>query len=502
MSLLTLRAGARRRLGRLVPAILLLTLVVACGGGREGTTGSPPPLGASPPASVSVGAITGFGSVHLNGRQFETTSAAITIDGQSATQADLRVGEVIEVRGHHDDASNHDIADAIEMRGNVEGPVSAIDPVAGTLGVLGQTVLVTADTSFDDDISPASLAGLAVGDIVEVSGLPAASGAIEATRIEKKAAGASFHVIGTASATDSVAKTLKINALTVDFTTATLVDFPAAGPADGDLIEATGSTLTTTGTLTATRLELRTGKGLKGDVDGAGEIEGLITRFASATDFDVGGRPVSTSATTTFDGGSAADLALDLKVEAEGTVDAAGVLVATRIRIEHAATQRILAEVDAVDATGGTVTLLGIQVSVGAMTRFEDHGPGHVSTFSLADVHTGDWLEVRGSETPAGSHHLAATRLERRTQQPAVRLAGPVGSAAPPNLAILGVTVATTATTQFRDATGATVTAVAFFAAGPVGQVVGVTGSWDGTTLTATEAAFGEADDDGGGGED
>ena len=36
---------------------------------------------------------------------------------------------------------------------------------------MGQTVLATLDTVFGDDITPASIDGLAIGDVVEVSGV-------------------------------------------------------------------------------------------------------------------------------------------------------------------------------------------------------------------------------------------------------------------------------------------------------------------------------------------
>ena len=492
----TAGSGFARRGWRSLPVVLLTALVVACGGGYGGNGNYPAPAATSGAATVAVGSITGFGSVHLNGKKFETTSAAIRIDGQAATQADLHVGDVVEVKGHHDSMSGKDVADDIEMHSNVQGPVSAVDATTMQLVVLGQTVSVSSATTFGDGISPASLAGLAVGDIVRVSGMVSADGSIQATRIERKPAGAPFHVIGTAAATDATGKTLKINALTVDFSAATLVDFPASGPADGNLVDAAGTALDASGALKATRLELRTGKELRPDADGEAEVEGLITRFASATDFDVAGRAVSTTATTTFEGGVATDLALNVRVEVEGTADSAGVLAATKVRIERAANIRLVAQADAVDAAGGTVTVLGVKVSVTAMTHLEDRSASHVDTFGVTDIHTGDWLEIRGGESPAGSNAVVASRLERRDAQSAVLLAGPVKSATQPALTILSVPVATTTATRFFDATGAASTVDAFFT-GIVGKVAVIMGAWDGTTLTAATAALGEAEAEG-----
>jgi hypothetical protein len=457
-----------------------------------GGTSTPPPPG---PSMAAAGPITGFGTVHLNGLVFDTSGAAITIDGQSATQDDLRAGEYIQVRGHHDDTQNQDFADQIDFRGNVIGPVTAIDATAQTLIVLGQSVRVTEDTSFDDDISPASLAGITVGAFVEVSGMPLADGSIRATRIESKVAGtAPLQVIGTAASTDSTTKTLKINALVVDYSAATLVDFPATGPKAGDVVEALGSTLSSAGALNATRLELRSGKDVVPDGNGRADLDGMISRFVSATDFDVAGRKVSTSSSTIFDGGTAADLALNVSVEIAGTVDSSGTIQAARVEIRRPVDARLTGPVDSVDAAHGTVVVLGIQIAVDLMTRYEDHGSGRVNTFNLTYVHTGDWLEVRGEATTASGTSLEATRVDRVQPRSEVQLMGVVASASTPNFKVLATTVATTHNTNFNHGLNVR----DFFANDPVGETVSIRGTWDGSILTADDVNTGDdnGDDD------
>lgn len=486
----SLNSRAVRKGWRILPGLAVSVAIVACGGGYSGNGNSSAASTAST-ATVAVGTITGFGSVHLNGLKFETTSAAINIDGKAGIQSDLHAGDVIEVKAHHDAASGKDVADQIEFRGNIQGPVSALDATAQTLVVLGQTVTVSADTSFDDRITPASLTGVKVGDLLEVSGMPAADGTLHATRLEREPAGAGLQVIGTAASTDATAKTLKINALIVNYSAATLVDFPSTGPKDGDLVEANGASLDSAGVLQATRLELRTGKGLKADADGHMEIEGLITRFASATDFDVAGRPVTTSSSTTFEGGASGDLGLNVRVEAEGSINASGVLSAIKVQVGHPAEDRIAGQVDSVDASAGTVVILGIHISVDAMTRFEDHSSQNIETFSLTDVHSGDWLEIRGTPSSGSSNSVAAMRVDRLQPQSVVRLTGAIMSAAQPNFTILSTTIATTSATQFSNGLNATT----FFAT-PTGKIVSVKGSWNGTVLTSAQVQVGEADED------
>jgi hypothetical protein len=473
--------------GRLMPA----------GNAAPPISGNTMPTGSgtmSPgPASMAMGMITSFGSVILNGIEYQTTGTSIKVDGQNASQGDLRVGYYVRVTGHHDDGANLDIADQIDFRGDVEGPVSAIDPVAMTLVVLGQTIVLSSETSFDDNITPAGLAGIKVGDLLEVSGMRAPDGTIHATRIEAQSTSAGLQVVGVATSVDATAKTLVINALTVDFSAAALVDFPGSGPKEGDLVEASGTTLTSKGILEASSLELLTDASATPTTPVNMRVEGLINQFTSATDFEVAGQPVSTSATTSFDGGQVSDLALNMSVEVEGSVNSDGVLLASKVEIRRDADFRLLAQVDAVNYQTGSVELLGIQVSVNYLTRFEDHGPQKLGTFKLTDIQVGDWLEVRGVASSSSSGSVTAVRIDRRQTQSAVQLMGPVDSAESPGVTILTAHVTTNYSTQFQNG----FTAATFFATQLVGKIADVTGSWDGTTLTTAQVGLGD-DDDGG----
>jgi Domain of unknown function (DUF5666) len=490
--------GARARAAfdsiLLAPLMVLALVLAGCGGGGYGGMNSPPKAVAAVKASVSVGTIsrfsaTGFG---LNGMQFQATTATVMVDGKSASLGDLHVGDMVEVKGHHDDGTDQDVADEVDFHPNVQGPVSAINTAGQSLTVLGQTVVVSANTSFDDDISPASLMGVQVGDILEVSGMAAADGSIQATRIERKPPGSAFEVSGSASATDATAKTLDINALVIDFSGATLNGFAGGGPQDGQLVAAAGTVLEQNGALQATQLQLLTGQDMHEDQEDQAEVEGLITRFVSASDFDVAGKPVSTSSSTEFDGGTAADLALNLQVEAEGTVDSNGVIEAGKVRIGHPADVRLTAQVMTIDAGTGALTVLGTTVSVDTNTRFEDHSSANMQIFGLADIQVGDWLEIRGVAAGMSHTSVAAMRIDREQPQSEVRLMGPVVSAAQPNFTILATAVTTNSQTQFSG-----LDPTSFFGTAS-GKTVSVQGSWDGTTLTAATVQLGDDHDDDG----
>jgi hypothetical protein len=420
-------------------------LVSACGGGGGSeqvagidARGNPVAVGV-----VSKGTITGFGSVILNGVTYNTNSATFTIDGEAGTQSDLAVGDVVVLRGTVNDDGTSPTATSISFDDAVEGPVEAIDLAASTLTVLGQLVHVDADTSFDDNISPASLDGLAVDDIVEVSGFFRADGSIGATRIEAKLAGGVFEVTGRVAGL--FGSTFQINDLTVDFSGAQLDDFPGGSPENGQLVEVKGSSFGGGGEFQATRVEYKDND-LNADDGDRMEIEGFITRFVSATDFDVEGVPVTTTGSTIFENGTSADLAINRKVEVEGSVDASGRITATKVELKLSNFIRIEGIVEA--STASSVTIFGIVINSDAITRLEDKSDIDLETFTMSDINVGDYLVTRGYEDASG---VVAARIEREDFDGKVAIRAFVDSVNDPNFTIRGVSIETNGATVFRD---------------------------------------------------
>jgi hypothetical protein len=461
-------------------------VVVACGGGGSGTVAGIDGGGALPPVATTIasqGTITGFGSIIVNGVRYETSGSSFTVDGSPGSESDLAVGQVVFVTGTINDDGVTGVAETVIYEDLVEGPVDAVDPIAETLIVLGQNVVTNADTVYESTISPSSLAGLSPGDVVEVSGYLNSAGEIVATYIELEDGLGDFEVTGIAQNVDTGARTLELGGLVVDYSgVVVLDDFPNGEPESGQLVEAKGSAVGGSGQLLATELEFR---GNDFDFDDADdvEIEGLITRFVSATDFDVNGLAVTTTASTQYDNGSAADLALDRKVEVDGSLNASGVLVAEEIDFRLEGTIRAGAVVEDVQAS--RLTLLGLDILVDAATEFEDDSSLDLDRFDLGDVSAGDYVEVRGYEdSDTGS--LIATRLEREDDPGTVFLRGFVEAVDQPQFTILGVTIATTAATDFEDANEIELTPAAFFGQA-LGSLVEAEGVLDNGVIVAEE---------------
>lgn len=464
----------------LVSMLTAALAIAGCGGGSETVAGIDARGNLPPTAVAAQGAITGFGSVIVNGVTYDTSSASFTIDGTVGAQSDLAVGDVVVLLGTVESDGTSPTALSVTFDDAVQGPITAIDPVAQTLTVLGQTVRIDAETSFDDGISPRNLDGLSVDDVVEVSGFFLADGSISATRIEPKPAGDELELTGIVN--NQVGTTFEINGFVVDFGSAMLQDFPGGTPEDGQRVEAKGDGLGGLGQLIATRVQF---KGSDFGDDGVHvELEGFVTRFASLTDFDVEGVPVTTNAQTIYENGTSIDVALNRKLEVEGEINAAGLLVATKVEIKASGFIRVDALVEDVQAS--QITVLGIVFGINASTRFEDKSAADLEIFNLSHVVVGDFVEIRGFDGTGG---LVATRLEREDFDGEVALRGFIDSVNEPQFTILGVTSTTDGLTEYSNLSGMPILAGEFFAQAN-GRLVEVTGTLNGGSIDAGQVEF------------
>jgi Domain of unknown function (DUF5666) len=462
-------------------AAMIAAFTVACGG--SGSSNISSPTGMS--AVMATGTITGFGSIFVNGTEFQTTNTTIRKNGQTVGQSQLAVGEVARIKGQKNDAGGQGTAEEVDVDEAVVGPISAIDTTKNVVTVLAQMVKINAGTSFSKDIQPADITGVKVGDTIRVDGLTDSSGAIVATRIELGSSSSPLQVVGAVTNLNSMSHTFTINALNVDYSSANLTGFSSGAPSNGDVVEVQGMSFNaTTTTLTAQQVARE-----MSDQEEAGgddmEREGLITRFASATDFDVAGKPVTTTGSTVYRNGTAADLALNLKVEVEGMLNSSNVLVASVVSFEHNGAIELQAQASAVNASAGTVTLLGVQVTVNSMTRLEDDSSSQVQSFSLGNVSVGDTIQVRGYQTSAGSNMVVATHLERVAPTTTVIVLGPFAAATSPDFTVLGITIdASSATISGNQDTALT---LAQFLAQAVGHGVKVEGTLSSAVVTASK---------------
>jgi hypothetical protein len=460
----------KRKFTTLVAAAVLL--LASCGGPTQlaGIQGSG--------SGVASGPITGFGSIFVNGVEYVTSNAQIRIDDQPGAESQLLVGEVVTVTGSVNADGKTGTATQVTFSGDVAGPITLIDTAGGTFVVLGQTVRVSGSTLFDDTILPPSITSLKVGNIVEVSGFPNSAAEIVASRIQLEAGGSALEVKGIVQSLDMTAHSFHVNTLTVDYSAIT----PMGSLANGATVKVSGTMLNAAGALVATRVDVLPGFG--GTANEPGEIEGLITTFTSNSDFVISGQHVTTNANTQFTL-NGVTLAVNVRIDVDGSFDASGVLVAKTVQATPDSASLVRGLVDNVNAASNTLTVLGVTITTSGDTEFEDKSSQQMRLFKLSDLHMNDYVEVRGA--PAQSGGLNAGILVRDVPENHSYLQGTASNVVSPNLTVLGFMVATSLATQFSGPDGGPLSAAAFFSQAP-GKTVKVRGTLFSGVFTADQA--------------
>ncbi|MCG3774043.1 MAG: hypothetical protein JW395_0860 [Nitrospira sp.] len=472
----------------LLGAVGLVGLLSGCGSGGGGAT-----TGTASGSSAASGTITGFGSVIVNGKKFETNGASVMVDGQpvlsctvnSVEQCGLKEGMTVKVSGTFSGSSHR--ASTITQEDTLEGPIQAKDPAKSTLTILGQTVVVEEDTTkFDDTVPATTFASLVVGNVVEVSGFVKSDGTIVASFIEQKArvgvCSPVCEVKGTIKGHDVVLATFQIGGLTVTYDNNTIIgDMPVLSGSnwDGFFVEVKGANFSVNAgvpTLVATKVEPEN-EGVGNDMDEF-EVEGFVaqagTPKGNIIEFKIGTTPVKTTASTEFRGGTVDEIVDGAKMSAEGRFDGP-TLIAKHVKFH--ASVKLEGNIDEISLDGKTfmiVGLPGVKVTVDSQTEGGN-------TLSV-----GKHVRVRGRVS--GVSTVIATRVEQKSGDPDVDLQGPVQSGVlNPNLTILGMTVNTTGM-RFEGLDDGVIIPDAFFGVVKEGTLVKVKGKLVGEVVVWEEA--------------
>ena len=481
-----------KQITALITAVLALTFA-GCGG-----SGSDSPAAAVPPPTttdiVSVGTISGFGSVIANGVRYDTASCTVTVDDAPGTLSDLRIGMVVSIHGTVDDTSGAASASNIRFVDDAEGIIASIDRVNNSFVVLGRTVLVDEMTVFDN----ATFDTLEVGNLVQVSGLWRTQERVQATHIERKAnahaAGMEIEVKGEINGLNTSLQRFNIGAQPCDYSAAKL-ERGCEALADGLYVEVSSNSSLINGDLLVDRIKARDrdqDRARLCDSDCDFDLEGYVTRFASPTDFDVDDFAVSTTDSTVYVHGTVDNLVIDAKVAVEGTLDANGLLVAETIVFRLPSLVQIESDVEFIDASNGSFVLLGITVATNDFTVFRDDSDIDIREFGLDDLAVGDRAKIRAY---VDGDTLVATLLERDDADEAITLKALVEAVAQPTLTLLGITVTSDQNTVFQNQATDIIDADSFFALVTTDNVVKAKGTYDGASILASTLFLRDCDD-------
>ena len=263
-------------------------------------------------------------TIVVSGTPYSTDSAVFQVDDHGASKGQIHAGDVISMTANVPVDGGTPAVTQVTFSGSVQGAVSGIDSASSTVFVLGQTVHVNSSTSFGSRLKKSGLAGLQIGDVVEVSGFGDSTGAWIATSIDGRGHSSVARVSGSVKALDPTQGTFYLNSLKIDYDNAA-VD---AGLTEGAVVSVQGVKFAADGSLVAKRVQSTAT--VPAQAGSLGRIQGLITSYPSSAYFAVNGQPVSVNAQTKLT--LPVPTGLDVEVRVTGTFDSNGVLVADSVQ--------------------------------------------------------------------------------------------------------------------------------------------------------------------------
>ncbi|MFO7600160.1 MAG: DUF5666 domain-containing protein [Candidatus Desulfacyla sp.] len=449
----------RQRAGALMSLWVIAALQVGCSGGGEIVAGGG--IGGTGVTVVSVGTVTGFGSVIVNGVAFDTTGAEVFVEnlskgtGNSAVLQHLSAGMVVRVEGSFAEdgsASADRVFFSNYLKGVVES-ISELDSISKQAVILGQTILINDRTVFHN-VNPVSIAA---GMVLEVSGYDDDLGRIFATYVNKVADSLPLdgrvEIKGVVQDVIPPLQSFKIRQLTVDYSGADLGGLGGNALEAGQLVKIIGRP-ETPNQLVAESIDLEEEFGSRAfDVV---DLEGIITQAGAPGEFGIGRYTIRVDQATSFINLTPQDLNPGTRVVVHGALTdrvilAAQILLPERIRIES--------NVSSIDFDNKSLVLEGLEparVFATETTRIL----GIESVFD--DIAPGNHVRVLGRRT--GSDILASSIVVTPTND-SVNLAGPVDTVSQPIIVILGIEVDTSLipSDEFKGVGGKPVSSGEFF---------------------------------------
>ena len=429
----------RIKQARFILPVLAAAIIAACSGGADlaGIGGS---------GFISTGTVTSFGSVFVNGVEFETTSSTFEVEDTIGSQQDLRIGMVVQVSGSINPDGVTGTATHINYGDDLEGPVSNIVTSVGirSFTVFGITVEISeADTAFEG----VGFSSIANGNVLEISGYYDQNDKLQASYVELKAVDSNafsvFEIKGKISGLN--VNSFQLQRVNIDASAANFNDLPN-GLQNGQLVEVKGRFSNNT----INAMEVKGVDSL--DEDAEVEIEGLITRYVSNSDFDVNGQAVNASNANFSPSGLSTTLKAGMKLEVEGNVSN-GILIATKIEIRggSAGVSAKVATIDQANNRFSVEVISGqpeVVVQLTTATLLEDK-LGNDDNLLLSELRVGDFVEVRGFESAVDT--ITATRVKREGLKD-TELQGVVTADTATSFTVLGVTYTVDLSTSYDGA--------------------------------------------------
>ena len=435
----------RKRIRPTACLVLALIVLMACGGGgSSGSFGDLVAGGGIGGTGITIGAISGFGSVIVNDVYYGTNETKVFLNGvllegqgDSVVLSNLAIGMVVRIESRYQPDGSAE-AQRIYFTGSLNGPVQSITPIDSKvkiLSILGQSVIVDDQTHFENT----NFDEIAVGDVVEVSGWPNADGQLRATYAGKitdpPTSGSEVMIKGTVTESISDQRLFRINQLIVDMIE---LDDAVEVPDVGQLVMVYGD-LDNNGILVAGKLEIENELGVE-DSENV-EIEGIVTQVpvlpAVDYDFILGSTKIKTDEATNFVGLTIDDIMPGARLLVEGTLSQ-GVLLADEVKAKDKVDiEGSVGGVAMDDMVKGEIALSGlIPLVVGINSATKIFG----QATELSEIRLGQHVKILGYAT--GTEYVIASQVKvNKKQRSKVKLQGPIDYIEDPIISVFGIEI-------------------------------------------------------------
>lgn len=397
---------------RLSLSLLFLATLAACGGSNSSndiimttpestaTSGTPSPATTS---ESSQGVISGFGSIYINGKKYNTDNANIAINGQASSSiSNLKVGMKISLTSSSN-GNGDNIATSVIYDTEIKGYIQSIDRNNQQILIADTIVQYNDLTHFIDTTETA----LTVEQFIEVSGYLQADGSFLATYIEQddSPSGINEYTAGIVSNLNIAEQQFTINNTLIDYANSVLEGVLA----DNIYVRVKGSFANNV--FVATNVDAADESDYYKDDNNnitRYEIEGLVTAISS-TSIDVNGRNYIFSSDMTFDAAQLSDIAIGQYVELY--IEKESGLV-TNIDVDSISAKvdgKTKGRIESIDLPNTSITVSGVIYQFTEQSRFEDDDQQY---FNFASLSVDDYVEIVFQQTTP----FSILRIEREDQ--------------------------------------------------------------------------------------
>lgn len=457
---------------------IVLCLLIALSGCDTNDPGSGGGIGGSGirpivATGASLGSISEFGSIVVNGARFDTDSATFFVNDKPISQSDLRIG--MNVLAAVDFSSK--VASQVDYVPSLIGPVESVNLTDKTFRSLGQTVRLGGGTSFEN----LSLAELAPGMVVEVSGLRNATGLIFATFIRPAPDATRYQLVGAILSDLGDGQLFSLNGLQVNIAQADLSQISVDELEFGDKVYVTANSSAYDPTQTSMNVDsVRVALEPMVSAGERVEYEGIVSSFTSPFEFDVYWQPVTATDQTRveFEDGTLADLSmimLNTRLEIEAVVQEDGVYQASKIILIATENSKLTGVIERITPDTSSFAVLGLDIQVNDRTRYDgssgDGGGQDQDIASFGELRVGDYVEVDAAFL---GMRLIANSVEVDDPDERAILEGPVSALdmTPESIDIVNQAVQLGIETSYENRNGEEISREAFIEQLQVGIIV------------------------------